>query len=111
MKKPRLIESVAFDAPTSASDAYGGTKEGWTEQLTCRAQFRYQTGGEGAEAGAQRGATTFKVKIRNTAASRLIRATWRMRDVRRSVAYNVRDLDLVSDRKFIWLTVETGVAV
>lgn len=107
----RLIESVAFDEPTSATDAYGGQVEGWTEQFACRAHFRYQKGGEGVEAGALRGMTTFKVKIRNTVAARLIKPSWRMRDVRRSVAYNVRDLDLVTDRHFIWLTVETGVAV
>lgn len=106
-----LIESVAFDLPTAAVDAYGGKELGWTEQFTDRAEFIYQRGTEAERAGKVTGAASFKVKLRSHTATRALTTDYRMRDDRRNVAYNIREVDAVSDRHWVWIVAETGVAV
>lgn len=105
-----LIESIAFDSPAAAADAYGGTRTGFTSDVyTCRADFIYQRGDEAVTAGKLTGTAVFKVKIRSCSAARAIDTSWRMRDVRRSVIYNIREIDAITDRFWIWLKVESGV--
>jgi len=106
-----LNESVAFDAPTSVPDGSGGFSDGWAEQYTCRAEFIYQRGSEAIAASRLQGRSVYKLRIRQGASARTIVADWRMRDVRRSITYNVRDVDAISNRAFVYLTVEGGVAV
>lgn len=107
----RLFEAVAFDAPTSSLDDYGGVESGWTQQFTDRAEFIYQRGREAEQAGHLTGTAVFKVKLRSHAASRAITTEYRMRDTRRSVSYNVREVDAVTERDWVWLMVERGVAI
>ena len=108
---PRYVESVAFDAPTVVTDDYGGAEDGWTEQFTTRAMFRYQKGAEAERAGRATGTTSFKVVMQSSAATRALTTEYRMRDTRRSVAYNIREIDAVSDRGRVWIVAESGVAV
>lgn len=110
MTAGRLRESVAFDSPTSAPDGYGGTEDGWSEEHACRAEFIHQRGNEAVDAARLTGSQIYKVKIRSNAESRAILAGWRMRDVRRSVVYNIRSVDSVTDRQWVWLQAESGVA-
>lgn len=109
-----LRERVAFDEPVSVPDGAGGTESGWSEEpvsIVRSAEFIYQRGGEQVEAARQAGTFTFKVRIRNGSRAQAITPAWRMRDLRRGVVYNVREVDAITQRNWIFLVVEGGVAV
>ncbi|ETX26565.1 head-tail adaptor protein [Roseivivax isoporae] len=109
-----LIERVAFDRPTETQDGYGGTETGWSEapaSYETRAQFIYQRGSEAVEAARLTGRSIYKVRIRSSVAAREITAAWRMRDLRRGTIYNIREIDTITDRQWVYVTVESGVAV
>lgn len=106
-----LNEAIALDSPTSNPDGSGGQEQGWTEEFTDRAAFEYERGSEAVQAGKTTGSSVFRVKLRSSIASRAITTDWRLRDTRRSVAYNIRKIDTVSDRHWVWLRVESGVAI
>ncbi|MCV2877605.1 phage head closure protein [Sedimentimonas flavescens] len=106
-----LRERVAFDAETLAPDGYGGQARAWAEVHECAAAFKYQRGQEAVEAGGLTGTATFKVKVRACAATKALTASHRMRDVRRGVSYNLREVDAVTDPAFVWVVAENGVAI
>lgn len=106
-----MRERVAFDRKVETADALGGRSVSWSEIFACAAEFRYQRGGESVEAGALTGQATFKVRVRASEATRGLTADDRLRDVRRDVIYNIREVDAVSDRASVWLVAESGVAV
>lgn len=106
-----LSESVAFDRLTETPDGMGGYVVDWDELFACRAEFRYQKGGEAVEAGGLTGQATFKVRIPAHDGARALTSDYRMRDLRRGVVYNIREIDVVSDRANVWLVAESGVAV
>ncbi len=108
--KGRLIEAVAFDEPVSDSTGDGGTVDGYEEKYACRAGFIYSRGSEAVDAARLEGRAIYKVKIRSSAAARAIRPDWQMRDTRRSVDYNIRGIDAITDRHWIYIVVESGVA-
>lgn len=106
-----LDEAVAFDSPTTVEDDFGGTEQGWAQDYSCNADVKYDRGNEPVEAGRLTGTAVFKVRIRQSEVARGITTDWRMRDTRRDVAYNIREVDAVTDRQWIWLRVEGGVAI
>tara|TARA_R110002124_G_scaffold51390_5_gene148746 strand:- start:26530 stop:26862 length:333 start_codon:yes stop_codon:yes gene_type:complete len=108
--KGRLFEAVAFDEPATVSVGDGGTVDGYEEKYACRAEFIYSRGSEVVDAARLEGRAIYKVKIRSSAAARAIRTDWQMRDTRRSVTYNIREIDAISDRQWIFIVVESGVA-
>lgn len=113
-KAPHLRERVAFDRPTLSPDGYGGRVSGWSEAPAsheCRAELIYLRGGEAVEAARLAGRSVYKVRVRQCAQAREISADWRMRDLRRGAEYNVREVDAITDRAWIFLVVESGVAV
>ena len=111
MKAGDLRERVAFDAPTSASDGYGGTVDGWTETFACWANFRYLRGGERVMADRLAGVQPIIATIRQGTAAEAITAGHRMRDVRTGTVYNVRtNVPMQDDRGFRELLCESGVA-
>ena len=105
--KGRLFEAVAFDEPATVSVGDGGTVDGYEEKYACRAEFIYSRGSEVVDAARLEGRAIYKVKIRSSAAARAIRTDWQMR---RSVTYNIREIDAISDRQWIFIVVESGVA-
>lgn len=105
------VETVAFDSPTPAANAYGRAETGWTEVFWSRAEFIYERGREAERAGHLTGSAVFKVKLRSCANARALTTDYRMRDVNNGVAYNVREVDAISDRRFVWIVVESGVAI
>ena len=111
MQGGRLRERVAFDAPTMTDDGYGGQERGWTQVYACRAEFIYTRGAEEVEASRLAGMASYKVRIRGCDAARAIRSDYRMRDIRRGTAYNVRQIDSISDPHHVYFVVESGVAV
>ena len=106
-----MRERVAFDQKVAVADDLGGDAVSWSEIFACAAEFRYQRGGERVEAGGLTGQATFKVRVRACVATRGLSQEDRMRDVRRSVAYNIREIDAVSDPAHVWLVAESGVAI
>lgn len=106
-----LIEAVAFDLLQETPDGRGGYETTWAEQFTDRAEFRYERGKEAVEAGGLTGSATWKVKLRSHDATRALTTDHQMRDVRRQMSFQVREVDAISDRMYVWLVVETGKAV
>lgn len=111
MRAGALTERVAFDAPTETADGFGGVETGWAEQFQRRAEFIYQRGGEAVEAARLAGSSIYKVKVRSSTDTRGITTDWRLRDVRRGTAYNIREVDAITQRGWVYLMVEAGVAV
>ena len=118
-----LRERIAFDRPTQAPDGYGGTEAGWStspDSYECWAEFIYSRGSEAVEAARLAGRPIYKVRIRSNPAAREITTDWRMRDVRRATydtkgnavtgVYNVREVDCITDRHWVYVLVECGVA-
>lgn len=118
-----LTERVRFDAPTSVSDGFGNTTDGWASGYTCRAQFIYARGGETVMAARLEGRSMFKVRIRQCDAARALTQSHRLVDLRRVAwddatqqtasagVYNIREVDAVTDRAWVYVLVESGVAV
>lgn len=109
-----LTERVAFDAPRAETDVYGGTEDGWQPAalaLVRWAAFIYQRGEEDVQGDRLTGSSRFKVRIQQSAAARAITTDYRMRDLRRGTAYQLREIDAVTDDQWIYLVVESGVAL
>ena len=106
-----LRERVAFDAEVLVPDGYGGNDRSWEEAFRTRAAFRYESGREAVDGGGLTGTAVFKVKIRAQGAAQSLTTAHRMRDLGSGIAFNIRDIDRVTDRQFVWLVVERGVAI
>lgn len=111
MTAGRLNERVAFDTEQATPDGYGGEDRAWVEAFSCAAEIRYQRGKEAVDAGGLTGSASFKVRVRSSIQTRALTVDHRMRDARRGVAYNIREVDAITDRAWVWLSVESGVAV
>jgi head-tail adaptor len=111
MKRPKLQESVSFDRPSGTPDSFGGKSVAWTEAHACRAEFIYSRGSEAVDAARLQGRSIYKVKIRQCDAAQSVTTDFRMRDVRRGVEYQIREVDAVTDRMWVYIVVESGVAV
>lgn len=106
-----LVHRVAFDARGAVNDGHGNAVTGpWAEMFQRPAAFVYAGGGEAMVAARLEGRSVIKVRLRSDSATRTIRPDWRMRDVRRGTEYAVREADAVTDRRWVWLVVEAGVA-
>jgi hypothetical protein len=113
MAKPTaasLKERVAFDQRADVDDGFGNTQGGWVEQFTCAAEFRHQGGTEAAQAARLQGRNVFGVYVRSTVATRSVDSTWQLRDTRRDTDYAIRMVDALSDRAWVYMMVESGVA-
>lgn len=108
----RLQERVAFDEEVTSDDGHGGENVTWETRHTCNAEFRYERGKEAGQAGRLTGSAVFKVRVRQCTEVKAINTeTYRLRDVRRSVVYNIREIDVITDRAYAWLVCESGVAI
>lgn len=105
-----LRDLAAFDAKVLTPDGAGGFDADWEEVHACAAQILYQRGREAVDAGAVTGSASFKVKVRSCDATRALTTAHRMRDPRRGLTFNVREVDAVTDRDFVWVVAEEGVA-
>ncbi|RBO54062.1 head-tail adaptor protein [Rhodovulum sp. BSW8] len=101
-----LTEAVAFDRPSGVPDGYGGTTIEWVEAFACHAEFTYAKGDETVQAARLAGRGSYKVKINSSSQSRRITTDWRMRDTRRGQEWNIREVDAITDRAWVWLVVE-----
>ncbi|SDF91379.1 phage head completion protein [Alloyangia pacifica] len=116
-----LTERVAFDENVGVTGSLGGTVTTWTERHLCRAEWIYQRGDEAVQAARLAGRRVFKIKVRSCAATRSITTDYRMRDMRRGLPsgvgedvlpgnrWDVKDVDAITDRQWVYLTVEGEV--
>lgn len=111
MRAGLLRERVAFDAEQVTPDGYGGQDRTWREEHVCAAAFKYQRGQEALDAGGLTGTASFKVKVLSCRATRAVTPEYRMRDVRRGMAFNIREVDAITDPAWVWIIAENGVAI
>ncbi|MBV6637394.1 MAG: phage head closure protein [Mameliella sp.] len=105
-----LSQRVAFDEPAGTDDGYGGKTPDWAERFRCDAEMRHMGGAEAVRAAREAAVRTFKVRVPACSDLDGLTEAWRMRDVRRGDAYNVRDVDRITDRNWIWLVAEGPLA-
>lgn len=110
MDAGKLRERVAFDRAETTPDEAGGFRKTWAEHYACAAQVIYHRGGEEEQAARLAGARLYKVRIRSCAEARAVTTNGRMRDLRRGEVYNIREVDPVSDRAWVYIVAESGVA-
>lgn len=107
----RLVHKVALDMrPLTGGDGRGNFEGKFEEQFQCRAEFIHLRGGEAVMAGRLEGHHTQVVRVRASSNTRRITSGWQLRDVRRDIKFNVRDVEQEENRQFIALTCESGVA-
>lgn len=106
-----LKERVAFDVQMPIDDGYGNEVSGeFEQQFECAAEFRPRGGSEAVIAARLEGRNIFGVYIRSSIQARQITTDWRMRDARRGTVYAIDAVDALTDRAWVYLTVESGVA-
>lgn len=102
---------LQFASPTEVIDEYGGTQQGWTEEIPqISAKLIYLRGGETVQAARLAGRQPVVAVVRRNEATALIQTDWLMRDVRSGVAYNIRAIPPTEDRRYFEITAESGVA-
>jgi len=106
MQGGKLQGAVAFDVPNGVTDAFGGKTEAWSEVYACRAQWTYGKGGESLKAAREAGRKAYKIRVRSCVATRAITEALRMRDVRRSTVWSIIEVDAITNRAWVYLTVE-----
>jgi len=94
----------------AVDDGYGNTVGGFETQFTVRAAYRHLRGGETVIASRLENKHPVLITVRTSAQTRQIRADWRLVDARDGTAWAVRDVTHETDRQFIALLCERGVA-
>jgi len=101
-----MTERVAFDQPSGGTDAFGGTTEAWTETHVCNAQWLYGKGDESVQAAREAGRKGYKLKVRSSTKTRAVNEDYRLRDLRRGTAWNIREVDAITDKAWVYIVVE-----
>lgn len=83
---------------------------GWATQFSVRAAYRHLRGGEDVMAGRLQGRHTQVITVRSSSQTRQITAGWRLTDARDGTVFNVRDVTPETDRMWVSLLCERGVA-
>lgn len=82
----------------------------WTTQFTVWAAYHHLRGGEGVMAGRLQGQHTLIITLRASSQSRQITTDWRLVDARNGTVFAVHDVTHETDRQWISLLCERGVA-
>lgn len=83
---------------------------GWVTQFTVRAAYRHLRGGEEIVSGRLQGVHTQVVIVRASSRTRQITPGWRLIDARDGTVFNVRDVTAETDRMWVSLLCQRGVA-
>lgn len=105
-----LSHRVFFDERGDVEDEYGNTQSGFVERFEVWAALRPRGGSEAVVAARLEGRNVLGVYLRSTSQTRQIEADWRMRDKRTGEEYAVKIVDAVTDRSWVYLEVQTGIA-
>jgi hypothetical protein len=105
-----LRHRVAFDERIEIDDGAGNTRGEFQEQFIVSAAFRPRGGSEAVVADRLEGRNLLGVYLRSSSQTRTITSDWLMRDVRTGDKYAVKIVDAVTDRRWVYLEAQTGVA-
>lgn len=105
-----LNRRVTILKAKSTLDAYGAEVVEWSSFLVCYAEFVHMRGTETVDAARLQGREIFKVKLRRSAKSAEISTEDRLRDERVDQLFQIRSVDAISNQRWIFLVVESGVA-
>lgn len=105
-----LDRRVFFDARVEVDDGYGNVEGDFAEQFEVWAAFRPRGGSEAVQADRLEGRNTFGIYVRSSTQTRQISSDWRVRDKATGNAFAVKIVDTVSDARWVYLEVQTGVA-
>jgi head-tail adaptor len=103
-----LDHLVSLEAPVFTPDGFGGEACAWAERFQTWAALFYRAGGEDLEAGVLQGQLSLRCRLRQSGQARQITTDWRL--VHRGTIYNVREVDSVTSREWVYLGLEAGVA-
>jgi head-tail adaptor len=105
-----LQHRVAFDERATIDDGAGNRRGIFQERFKHWAAFRSRGGSEAVVAARLEGRNILGVYLRSNAQTRAIENDWRMRDVRTGDTYAVKIVDAVTDRNWVYVEVQAGVA-
>ncbi len=91
-------------------DGYGNTVSDFATQFTVRASYRHLRGGETVIASRLENKHPVIITVRSSSQTRQINADWRLVDARDGTEWAVRDVTHETDRQWIALLCERGVA-
>lgn len=95
---------------TAQEDGYGNTVSDFVEQFTISGAIKHRRGGEDVLASRLGGVHPLLIIVRSTELTRKITTDWRLIDARNNTEYAIRDVTPETDRAFITLLCESGVA-
>jgi len=105
-----LHHRVFFDERPEVDDGYGNSEGGFQQRFEVWAAFRPRGGSEAVVAARLEGRNVLGVYVRSSSQTRQIQADWRMRDKHTGEIYAVKIVDAVTDRNWVYLEAQTGVA-
>ena len=105
-----LRERVTFAKESDGSDGGGGAVDGFADQFTVWAEYTWLRGGEQVLAARLSGVNTVVIRVRASSQSRQITADWQARDARTGQRFNIRSVVATTDRQWVDVTAQSGVA-
>ena len=105
----QLHSSITFSTITEVPDPHGGFELVLTD-FTVRADILYLRGGETVQAARLTGKQPVVVTVRRSSATAALSTADGMRDARTGTEYQIRAIVPSSDRQFMEITAESGVA-
>ncbi|MCO6386355.1 phage head closure protein [Aliihoeflea sp. 40Bstr573] len=104
-----LRHRVSFGKRVEIDDGYGNTVGDFAVEFSCRAALRHRGGSEAVMAARLEGRQILGVYVRSSENTRRITPDWRMQD-ERGTEYAIDVVDSITDRRWVYLTVESGSA-
>lgn len=111
MSAGELRERVAFESIAEDDSSYGIMAGDWEEQFRRAARIESAPGSEPVISQRLTGVNPVWIKTRADAETETVDASWRIKDVRANVYYNIRSVVPDERGKYIRFLVERGVAV
>ena len=113
MAKPRaeaLYRRVHAQCRERTEDGYGNFEDIFETRFTVRAGYTHLRGGEAVLAGRLEGRHVAVITVRASSDTRMITTDWRLIDAHDGTVWAGRDVTHETDRAFISLLCESGVA-
>lgn len=107
---PSLYYMVNCQKRVEVDDGAGNTVGDFATQFSIRAAFAHLRGGEAVIASRLENKHPVIITVRASSQTRQINSDWRLVDARDGTAWAVRDVTHETDRKWISLLCERGVA-
>lgn len=102
-----LNHRIEFLQKTTTTNAIGGRGDAFVAQFSRRAAFRHKSGGEAVIAARLEGRHVMVVTIRRCAQSSQIDASWRVRDQRENVVFDIKDITTSEDGGWLEILCES----